>query len=177
MTSQTVDQHAQYAEIVALYGAALSRLASGYERDPAHKSDLLQDIHVALWQSLALFDARCSMRTWVYRIAHNVAVTHCHCQKRRRQDQQLDIDDFDQLPSDGNPEHDADRNKARARLLAMIHKLKMPDRQIMILYLEDVDAASIGDIVGLSPGAVATKIHRIKAAIAKQFHSEGSQNE
>jgi RNA polymerase sigma factor (sigma-70 family) len=177
MTSQTVDQHAQYAEIVALYGAALSRLASGYERDPAHKSDLLQDIHVALWQSLALFDARCSMRTWVYRVAHNVAVTHCHRQKRRRQDQQLDIDDFDQLPSDGNPERDADRNKARARLLAMIHRLKMPDRQIMILYLEDVDATSIGDIVGLSPGAVATKIHRIKAAIAKQFHSGGSQHE
>ncbi len=40
------------------------------------RRDLLQEIHVALWRSLARFDGRCSMRTWVYRVAHNIATSH-----------------------------------------------------------------------------------------------------
>jgi N-acetylneuraminic acid mutarotase len=35
--------------------------------------DLLQEIHFQLWRSFAHFDHRCSLRTWVYRVAHNVA--------------------------------------------------------------------------------------------------------
>lgn len=30
---------------------------------------------MALWQSLDRFDARCSLRTWTYRVAHNLAIS------------------------------------------------------------------------------------------------------
>jgi DNA-directed RNA polymerase specialized sigma24 family protein len=33
----------------------------------------LQEIRIALWRSFANFDGRCSLRTWVYRVAHNTA--------------------------------------------------------------------------------------------------------
>ena len=39
----------------------------------------------------------------------------------------------------------------------------------MLLYLEDMDAAGIGEITGLSARAVATRIHRIKALLARHF--------
>ena len=58
-----------------------------------------------------------------------------------------------------------------ARLLRVIDALGMPDRQIMVLYLEELDAASIADVVGLSAVNVATKIHRIKALLARQFNT------
>jgi hypothetical protein len=32
------------------------------------------------------------------------------------------------------------------RLLQLIHQLNPPDRQVMLLYLEDLDAAMIGEI-------------------------------
>jgi len=38
-----------------MYGAALERLARAYETDADRVRDLLQDIYVALWQSLARF--------------------------------------------------------------------------------------------------------------------------
>ena len=41
-----------YADAVAAYGSALGRLARGYEVDGERRRDLLQDIHLALWQSL-----------------------------------------------------------------------------------------------------------------------------
>src|SRR5688572_32831220 len=69
------DQDARYAEAAAAFGPALERLARAYERDPDKRRDLLQEIHVALWRSLSRFDGRCSLRTWVYRVAHNTATS------------------------------------------------------------------------------------------------------
>ena len=68
-------QEERYVEAARTFGAALERLAAGYERDTEARRDLLQDIHVALWRSLARYDGRCSLRTWVYRVAHNTAIS------------------------------------------------------------------------------------------------------
>ena len=47
------------------------------------------------------------------------------------------------------------------------------DRQIMLLYLEGLDAQSTSDIVGLSSGNVATKVHRLKKVLAQQLLEGG----
>src|SRR5215510_13638161 len=64
-----------YKEAVASCGSALDRLARAYEPDPDKRRDLLQEIHVALWQSFEHFEGRCSLNTWVYRVAHNTAIS------------------------------------------------------------------------------------------------------
>ena len=64
-----------YREAVASCGTALNRLARAYEVDPDKRRDLLQEIHVALWQSFENFEGRCSLKTWVYRVAHNTATS------------------------------------------------------------------------------------------------------
>lgn len=64
-----------YEEAATSLGAALSRVARAYEADPDKRRDLLQEIHVALWQSLEYFEGRCSLKTWAYRIAHNTATS------------------------------------------------------------------------------------------------------
>jgi RNA polymerase sigma-70 factor (ECF subfamily) len=69
-------QDTRYGEFVSSLDAAVERLARGYESNEARRQDLVQEIHVALWRSFAGFDRRCSLRTWVYRVAHNVAASH-----------------------------------------------------------------------------------------------------
>jgi RNA polymerase sigma-70 factor, ECF subfamily len=83
-----------YEDAAATYGAALGRLARGYERDAEHRRDLLQDIHLALWQSLDRFDGRCSLGTWTYRVAHNIAISKVVFVRSRQPARQLqgDID-------------------------------------------------------------------------------------
>ena len=76
MTASPDRQDALYQETVAGHGAALARLARGYEPDPQKCEDLLQEIHLALWLSLRSFNGRCSIRTWAYRVAHNTAISH-----------------------------------------------------------------------------------------------------
>ena len=64
-----------YAEAASIYGTALDRLARAYEPDPDKRRDLLQEIHVAVWRSFENFAGRCSLKTWVYRVAHNTATS------------------------------------------------------------------------------------------------------
>ena len=47
----------------------------------------------------------------------------------------------------------------------------------MLLYLEDLDAAEIATTTGLSPGNVATKVHRIKRLLTRSYHSEDRSHE
>jgi RNA polymerase sigma-70 factor (ECF subfamily) len=59
----------------------------------------------------------------------------------------------------------------------LVQRLKPVDRQVIPLYLEGMDAGAIGEITSLSPGNVATKIHRIKNILARAFHQGGRHGE
>jgi RNA polymerase sigma-70 factor (ECF subfamily) len=167
-------QDERYAAAAAEFGAAIERLARAYEADADPRGDLIQDIHVALWRSFAGFDGRCSLRTWVYRVAHNTAASHVHKRRRSKVERWATLDAIEALPDADDPETAVGERRALDRLMALIHALGPPDRQVLLLYLEDLDAAAIGEITGLSPGAVATKIHRLKALLARRF-AEGGQ--
>lgn len=82
MGPQPLNPDELYRQTTADFGPALGRLAGAYEADPDRRRDLLQEIHFALWRSFESFDGRCSLRTWIYRVAHNTAVSHVF--RRRR---------------------------------------------------------------------------------------------
>jgi RNA polymerase sigma-70 factor, ECF subfamily len=166
-------QDERYASAAAEYGRALERLARAYEADPDQRRDLLQDIHVALWKSMAVFDERCSVRTWVYRVAHNAASSHITRRRRANTIKLASLDELADAPGPENPEQIVTDQQGCAQLLALIRALKSPDREVMLLYLEDHDAGSIGEITGLSAGAIATRIHRIKTILGKRFQEQG----
>ena len=161
-----------YEDAAKTYGAALDRLARAYEADPEIRRDLLQDIHVALWRSFAGFDGRCSMRTWIYRVAHNVGASHVLRQRRARSQALVGLEELENLPDAHSGQGASDRGQALNRLLSLIQCLKPLDRHVILSYLEGLDAPSIGEITGLSAGNVATKIHRIKNLLARQFQGE-----
>ena len=163
---------ALYADAAAQFGRALERLARAYESDSDRRADLLQDIHVALWRSLERFDGRCSMRTWVYRVAHNVAASTI-IRRRSRAPTLVSLDELEVEPVHPDIEGALDGRRNLERLMALVQRLNPLDRQIMLLYLEDVDAASIGEVTGLSPGNVATKVHRIKKVLTDRFQGRG----
>lgn len=166
-------QDGLYQEAAETYGAALNRLVGAYEADPDKRRDLLQDIHLALWLSLDKFQARCSLRTWIYRVAHNTAISHVIRQRRTNSRVLLSLEEIEATAVTADHDRDADERMALDRLLRLIHQLKQLDRELMLLYLEDLDAASIAEITGISPGHVRVQIHRIKTILTHQFHKGG----
>jgi RNA polymerase sigma-70 factor (ECF subfamily) len=175
-TSRAV-QDERYAGAVATFGEALERLSRAYEADADQRLDLLQEIHFALWRSFARYDGRCSERTWAYRVAHNVAASYCLSRKRSRNLTTLDEIAALGDPAQADPETEVGDRQALARLTALVQTLAQPDRQIVILYLEGLEAAAIGEVCGLTSGAVATKIHRLKAVLAQRFNQGGHHAE
>lgn len=168
IADRDLSQDSLYEQAVETFGSALDRVARAYELDSEARRDLLQDIHLHLWRSFAQFDRRCSLRTWVYRVAHNVGASHVIRQRRLR-NRLVSIESIEAMP--GNDDVDGSTGQAQAlvRVSKLIQRLKPIDRQIILCYLEGMDAASTGEITGLSPENIAMKVHRIKNILRRWF--------
>lgn len=168
-------QDERYARSAVDFAPALARLSRAYEADPDQQLDLLQEIHFALWRSFARYDGRCSERTWVYRVAHNTAASHVLSRRRARSSQLTTLDEIAARPDplQASPEAETGDRRDLDRLTALIQSLAPSDRQIVALYLEGLEASAIGEVCGLTAGAVAVKIHRLKAVLTRRFQQRG----
>lgn len=164
------EQDARYARASAEHAPAIARLARAVEANADLARDLEQEIHVALWRSFARFDGRCAVSTWVYRVAHNVAASHAA--RGARHARLVGLEATEALFAADDPETELGQAQLLARLQHLIRRLEPPDRQVILLYLEGLDAAGIAEVTGLRAGTVSVKVHRIKALLARRFHSE-----
>ena len=165
-------QRELYDEALRESGSALDRLACGYEANPEKRRDLRQEIHLQLWRSLAGFDGRCSLKTWSFRVAHNAAASYVG-RERRANAQLVSLEELERMaPQPAREAELLDQQRALERLQQLILRLKPVDRQIILSYLEGMDAATIAEITGLSAANVAMKIHRIKRVLAKHYSEE-----
>jgi RNA polymerase sigma-70 factor (ECF subfamily) len=164
-----------YQRAAQEYGPALARMTYAYEADPELRRDLTQEIHLALWRSFEKFNGRCSLRTWVYRVAHNVATSHVIRQARSKRTTSafLTLEQAETQAGGEDVEISTDRNDALDRLFGLIQRLDPLDRQVIMAYLGGLDAESIAEITGLSTESVWSKIHRIKNVLIRRFQHGG----
>jgi RNA polymerase sigma-70 factor (ECF subfamily) len=160
-----------YATVRREFGRVLDRLAAGYEADPEKRHDLRQEIHFQLWRSLEVFDGRCSLKTWTFRVAHNAAVSYVD-HEHRKNPPFVSLEELEQTAPTDNCEPNIDQQRVLQKLSGFIRQLKPLDRQIMISYLEEMDTTAIAEITGLSPTNVRMKIHRIKKILSSRFQKE-----
>ena len=58
------------------HGGALERHLQGMVRDAAAADDLLQEVFLRVWERAAQFSGSGTPRSWLYRIASNLALNH-----------------------------------------------------------------------------------------------------
>ena len=130
--------------------------------------DLRQEILVAVWQSLPSWRQQASLKTFVARIAHNVAISHVRRSVRQPRTSMLDPDLTSTLD---RPDTTAERNNLAARLRVAVAGLPIGLRQAISLYLEDFSHAEIAATLGISETAVAVRINRGKAALQQRMQA------
>lgn len=162
-----------YKNAIEQWGAPLERLATAYEADREKRRDLIQDIHFQLWRSFHHYDDRCSLRTWTYRVAHHVATSHV-LRERRIFSTLVSLEEFEALPDKDQGLLAVEQHINLAKLAVLVQRLRPIDRQVIVCWLEGIDAESIGEITGLSPGNVAVRISRIKSILARGFRERSS---
>jgi RNA polymerase sigma-70 factor (ECF subfamily) len=134
-------------------------------QNPSDRQDLFQEIAMALWTALPRFRAAASERTWLYRIAHNVALTYSS--KRRRQhrsEQPLEVTMRDPGPM---------LDSRRFTLLQAVQKLEAVDRQLVFLYLEGLSAREMEDITGMTADNIGVRLSRLRRKLACALKTEG----
>jgi RNA polymerase sigma factor (sigma-70 family) len=155
--------HEQYIQLLNEFGPGLARLAGSYEAVPQAREDLLQDIRVALWVALPKFRGEASLRTFVYRIAHNRALTHVW---RRKQTGTPDtIDDLQLIDQLQGPEARVIESASRDRLLQAIRGLPLTSRQVITLALEDMSNGEMAAVPGITENNVAVRLSRARTVL------------
>lgn len=166
MTGERPPGPGSFEELLAAHGPAIARVASSFERDPARRQDLLQEIALAVWRALPSYRGESSVRTFVLRIAHHRAVTHC---TRRPPDGQP-LDEAHGLAAAGpSPEANVVNGQRRARLHDAIRGLPLAQRQVLTLALEGLSNLEVSEVLGLSENAVAIRLTRARQALREQL--------
>src|SRR5688500_1268727 len=134
MSSARDPEADDFRALAARNAAALGRLVRHYESSPEAQHDLEQDILVALWRARASFRGESSERTWVYRIAHNVAASHVAKAVRTRRDAHVAAGSPEPIAQRLPDEITGERGELR-RIEQRIRALDLPARQLVLLAL------------------------------------------
>jgi RNA polymerase sigma factor (sigma-70 family) len=152
------EQEALFQQLLDTHAAALRRLCSAYRRERADQQDLFQDIAVALWTALPRFRKDASERTWLYRIAHNVALTDSARWHRKR---------GREVPFDIDPPVVLAEDDRRGDLLFAVRRLEPVERELALLYLEGLTAREIGEVLGIAEGNAAVRLTRLRQRLTQ----------
>jgi RNA polymerase sigma factor (sigma-70 family) len=164
--SATNDQQQRFLGELEAHKRILFKVASSYCANPTERQELIQEITAQLWRSYARFDGRSQFSTWMYRVALNVAISFVR-DERRRVSRTVALDDAVlEVPAAVTDDNQRLIDELLGRLDAL-------DRALIVLYLDGHDHAHIADILGISPGNVATKINRIKERLRTDVRSHG----
>jgi RNA polymerase sigma-70 factor (ECF subfamily) len=150
------------SDLVRSYEPALRRLAASYERDPALREDLLQDILFAIFRALPSWRRECSERTFVYRVAHNRALSHLASRPPPFDDVERAADVHDPAPS---PEEVVSASQERETLFAALRRLSVGQRQLLTMALEGLAPREIAEVLGITENNVGVRLTRARAVL------------
>lgn len=159
---ERTDLERRFGEIVTRYSAAMRRLAGVYAFEARDREDLYQDVFLAVWKALPRFRGDSSERTWIYSIAHNVALTW-KARGHRRGVGETRIEEI------GDRAAITESETRRLALTQLIAKLPPLDRQLVTLWLEGLTMAEMSEITGVRSGTVAVRLTRAKQTLAELF--------
>lgn len=134
-------------------------------------NDVLQNTFLKAWQAIQMFEGRCKISSWLYRIAYNEALDF-----RRRQKHNISLSgDVGENNVVSRLMADAyfDGEKIDAMLQQVIDELPDVQRTVFQLrYYEEMKYSEISDILGTSEGALKASYHIAVKKILSFFNKQ-----
>lgn len=118
--------------------------------------DVLQNTMLKAWKGIDGFSGGSTLSTWLWRIAHNEAMTWM---KQRAESQSIDEEGFVENATFAADEY-FDGNDAERVLMEAVAKLPAKQRLVFNMkYFEDKKYEEISDLLGTSIGALKASYH------------------
>ncbi|MGE5425897.1 MAG: RNA polymerase sigma factor [Bacillota bacterium] len=127
--------------------------------------DILQEVFLKVYKNLNGYEPELKFSSWIYRIAHNEAISHFRKRKARPEGYSISIDSpgLQLLASDLSLENRVDGLMRDEAVTAALLTLDERYRDILILkFFEEKSYNEISDIIKKPLGTVASLISRAK---------------
>jgi RNA polymerase sigma-70 factor (ECF subfamily) len=156
-----------FGDWLAAHKGTLLKVVCAYASEPADRQDLFQEVALQVWRSVDAYRGGSGVKTWMYRVALNAAISWTRKQDRHQRGKQpLEIVDGLLAASVAEVDPRVDW------LYRQIAQLKASDRSVALLMLDGFAYKEIAAIAGISEANVAVKINRIKATLTAQLAKE-----
>ncbi len=165
-----------FSELVARYQDRIYRFLLRLTRSPDDALDLTQDTFMRAYQGLERWRSDALFKTWLFRIARNIAFD------RLRRDKLVEFveldDDADMPDTAAGPEAILETAQRYRLLEAALARLPAEHREVLLLReIEDMSYEDIAAVLNLNIGTVKSRIARARAALLDKVkhQSEVSQ--
>lgn len=130
--------------------------------DPAEAADVSQDVFVKLLAQLHDFDGgRARFTTWLYRIVCRTAADRSRSWRATAAIRRWWRERRSRADAASRPDEIAERSEVRDRVRAALSALDPDVRAALTLrYVARLSYIEVGEVLGLAPGTVATRIRR-----------------
>ncbi|MDR3622930.1 MAG: sigma-70 family RNA polymerase sigma factor [Paludisphaera borealis] len=128
--------------------------------------DLLQSVWLIVHRRLRRLQSPDAFRVWLYRIAHDQAVTELRRKTRRPVlfDETAAGQPLDAVSLDDSAFENAELVHVALRDLSVDHR-----RVLTLRFLEDMSIEEIAEVVGCGPGTVKSRLHYAKLALRRRI--------
>lgn len=126
----------------------------------------MQELLLAVWRAVPAFRGDAQASTFIYRVAHNTALTWKRTQRNYRQR----VDRFEALDladAHSPPESSSRERETLEHLYAHIRQLPPLDRSLILLQLDGVSYAESAAIHGLTASNVGVRLNRLKQKLVQ----------
>jgi RNA polymerase sigma-70 factor (ECF subfamily) len=167
----------QFGVLMDRYEAKLRRyIARLGVRNPDDQLDVLQDIFLKVYRNLNGFDPKLKFSSWIYRIAHNEAISS-YRKKNVRPEGHLVADSEEILTFVSGSLETADvafdkTITAEQVSNALLQLDKKYSEVLLLRFFEHKEYDEISDILQIPIGSVGTLIHRGKKQLATVINTD-----
>jgi RNA polymerase sigma-70 factor, ECF subfamily len=167
-------QKAEFDRIFIEFSTPIYNYALRMVGDADRAADIAQDTFIKAYRKLDTLTEASSVRSWLYRIATNTAIDEM---RRRRHIAPIGVDEdrpLEQPDGGPGPETQVLSGLLDDRISRALLHLKPNHRQCLILSdVEDMSAAQIGEVLGMSNGAVRVLLCRARGEMRRLLAAEG----
>jgi len=142
---------------------------------PCHEdaADLTQEVFIRAYQGFARFDGRCSLRTWLFRIAYNLCIDRVRKNARSVTDSRLDLSSEEESIEVSDSRWDPQSTILDDELYGVVSEAidSMSEKLKTVLLLHDRDDLSydeIAQVMGIPVGTVKSRLFLARAHLQNQ---------
>ncbi|MFO7177756.1 MAG: sigma-70 family RNA polymerase sigma factor [Pseudomonadota bacterium] len=164
-----------YQELVRRHAPRIHHFVVRLVRDPAEAEDVTQETFLRLWLRAAEYQPTARVTTWLFRIAHNLAVDRLRARGRV---EALPDADTEPAPASISQTVLVDRKQRAEALEAALAGL--PERQaaaLTLVHLQGLSGAEASEVLGVSAEALESLLARGRRALKARLAAYGEKAE